>query len=264
MRNLRKEGDFGVYSRSRAVTAGSPKYSLRVPEHGSQYKMPLRILLVDNHKIMTEGIRALLEQSGGFAVVGEAGDKAEALAICNQILPDMIVMDIGLPGMNRIETLQLIVRNAPGIKVVILSMYGDEHSVVSAIRAGAQAYVLKQAASSDLLEAIRTVAAGGCYLSPDVSERLLRSIKRVGPESPPALQALSPRELQVFRLAAAGNASKDIAVTLNLAVVTVRSYRKTMMKKLGVSNVAGVTRVAFENGVVLGPCASMRRRADVE
>jgi DNA-binding NarL/FixJ family response regulator len=225
--------------------------------------MPLRILLIDDHKIMTEGIRAILEQSQEFAVIGEAGSGAEALDVCNKKPPDMIVMDIGLPGTNRIETMQIIVRNAPAIKVVILSMYGDEHSVVSAIRAGAQAYVLKQAGGCDLLEAIHKVAKGGCYLSPQVFDKLLRGIKGVGPESTPALQILSPRELQVLRLAAAGNASKDIAVMLDLALVTVCSYRKTMMKKLGVSNVAGVTRVAFENGVALGPCASMRRPADI-
>src|ERR1700675_4081170 len=120
--------------------------------------MPLRILLVDDHKIMRAGIKAILEPSQDFAVIGEAGTGTEAIGVCKQQHPDMIVMDIGLPGMNGIETTQAILRNAPGTKVVMLSIYADEHSVVSAIRAGAQAYVLKRASGIDLLEAIRTVA----------------------------------------------------------------------------------------------------------
>jgi DNA-binding NarL/FixJ family response regulator len=219
----------------------------------NKYSMPLRILLVDDHKIMIAGIRAILERNQDFAVMGEAGSGTEAIAACKQH-PDMIVMDIGLPDMNGIETTQVIVRNAPGIKVVMLSVYADEHSVVRAIRAGAQAYVLKKASGSDLLEAMRTVAKGGFYLSPQVSDYLLRGIRSTGPGSTPvnsALEILAPRELQVFRLVAAGNASKVIAAILDLGVETVRSYRKTMMRKLGVNNVAGVTQVAIATGVAV-------------
>jgi DNA-binding NarL/FixJ family response regulator len=214
--------------------------------------MPLRILLVDDHKIMRAGIRAILEPIQDFAVIGEAGSGTEAIAACKQQHPDVIVMDIGLPGMNGIEATQAIVRNAPGTKVVMLSIYGDEHSVVSAIRAGAQAYVLKKASGNDLLEAIRTVAKGGSYLSPEVSDHLFGGIRRTGQEwtaETSVLEVLAPRELQVFRLVAAGNASKDIAEILDLGLETIRSYRKTMMKKLGVNNVAGVTQIAVATGV---------------
>lgn len=214
--------------------------------------MPLRILLVDDHKIMRAGIRAMLEQSQEFAVIGEADSGIEAIAACKQKHPDMILMDIGLPGMNGIETTQVIVRSAPATKIVMLSIYEDEHSVVSAIRSGAQAYVLKTASGGDLLDAMRTVAKGGSYMSPHVSDRLLHRIQRAGPESAPtasALENLAPRELQVFRLVAAGNASKEIAVILELGLETVRGYRKTMMRKLGVSNVAGVTQIAVATGL---------------
>jgi DNA-binding NarL/FixJ family response regulator len=210
--------------------------------------MKLRILLVDDHKILLAGIRAMLDQSQDFEVIGEAETGAEAIAACKQCNPDVIVMDIGLPGMNGIETTQVIVRSAPGTRVVMLSIYCDEHSVVSAIRAGAQAYVLKQAAGRDLLEAMRAVSRGESYLSPQISANLARRMSRAGPRSSLALEILAPRELQVFRLVAAGNASKDIAVTLDLSLETVRSYRKTMMKKLGVSNIAAVTRFAIANG----------------
>lgn len=214
--------------------------------------MPLRILLVDDHKIMRAGIRAIMEQSQEFAVIGEAGTGTEAIAECKQKHPDMIVMDIGLPlpGMNGIETTQVILRSAPATKVVMLSIYDDEKSVVRAIRSGAHAYVVKQASGRDLLEALRTVAAGGCYFSPSVSGRLLQCI-RVGPHSmsASALEILAPRELQVFHLVAAGNGSKDIAVILDLGLETVRTYRKTMMRKLGVRNVAGVTQLAVAAGM---------------
>ena len=140
----------------------------------------------------------------------------------------------------------------PGVKVVILSMYDDENSVVSAIRSGARAFVLKKASSGELLDALRTVARGGSYLSSQVSDRLLARIQRGDlryPRRAARSRSLSPRELQVLRLVAEGKTSKDIAALLDLGLQTVRSYRKTMMKKLGVNNVAGLTQLALAAGI---------------
>jgi DNA-binding NarL/FixJ family response regulator len=131
-------------------------------------------------------------------------------------------------------------------------MYDDEHSVVSAIRAGARAFILKKASDANLLEALRMVAAGGMYLSPQVSDRLLNRIQTgdMNPRPLPAvLDQLSPRELQVLRMVAEGKTSKEIAVMLDLREQTIRSYRKTMMRKLGVNNVAGLTQLALANGL---------------
>ena len=161
-------------------------------------------------------------------------------------------MDIGLPGLNGVEATTEILRHIPEMKVIILSMYDDEHSVVSAIRSGARAFVLKKASDNDLLDALRTVAKGGFYLSPQVSDRLLVRIQSGDLEArpvPSALESLSPRELQVLRMVADGKTSKEIAVLLDLGLQTVRSYRKTMMRKLGVNNVAGLTQVALAAGV---------------
>jgi DNA-binding NarL/FixJ family response regulator len=136
--------------------------------------------------------------------------------------------------------------------VIILSMFDDENCVVNAIRSGARAFVLKKASSQDLLEALRAVAKGGSYLSPQVSDCLLQRIQSGDLESEPvasALAHLAARELQVLRLVAEGNSSKDIAVVLNLGLQTVRGYRKTMMKKLGVNNVASLTQLAIANGI---------------
>jgi len=214
--------------------------------------MAFNVLLVDDHKIMRDGIRAILRHSEEFTIVGEADNGSEAVQICRRKKPEIVLMDIGLPGLNGIEATQEILRHVPDTRVIILSMYDDEHSVVSAIRSGARAFVLKRASDNDLVDALRTVAKGGSYLSPQVSDRLLHRIQRGDLESKPvssALDGLSPRELQVLRLVAEGKTSKEIAVMLDLGLQTVRSYRKTMMKKLGVNNVAGLTQLALAAGL---------------
>ncbi|MGH9667555.1 MAG: response regulator [Bryobacteraceae bacterium] len=218
--------------------------------------MPFDVLLVDDHKIMRDGIKAILKHSGEFRVAGEAESGPDAVQWCKKTKPDVILMDIGLPGLNGIEATTEILRHYPEAKIVILSMYDDEHSVVSAIRSGARAFVLKKASDNDLLDALRTVAKGGSYLSPQVSDRLLTRIQRGDLEAKPmpsALEGLSPRELQVLRLVAEGKTSKEIAVLLTLGLQTVRSYRKTMMKKLGVNNVAGLTQLALAAGLTRLP-----------
>jgi DNA-binding NarL/FixJ family response regulator len=218
--------------------------------------MPYDILLVDDHKIMRDGIKAILKATEEFQVVGEAEDGAEAVVLSKRLKPDIVLIDISLPKLNGIEATGEIMRHCQETRVIILSMYDDENSVVSAIRSGARAFVLKKASDSDLLDALRTVAKGGSYLSPQVSDRLLSRIKRGDTEEkrlPQALEGLSPRELQVLRLVAEGKTSKEIAVLLDLGLQTVRSYRKTMMKKLSVSNVAGLTQLALAAGLTRFP-----------
>ena len=201
---------------------------------------------------MRDGIRALLDRSGEFSVAGEAENGAEAIQTCTETHPDLVLMDIGLPGLNGVEATTELLRHCPNAKVVILSMYDDEHSVVRAIQAGARGYVVKRASSGDLLDALRAVARGGSYLSPHISERLLVRIRRGEWEAmsrPPLLAQLTPREFQVLGMIVEGRASKEIAVMLSLGVETVRSYRKSMMKKLQVSNVAALIRVAMAAGL---------------
>lgn len=214
--------------------------------------MPFDVLLVDDHKIMRDGIKAILSRAPDFRVTGEAENGSDAVQFVKKSRPFMVLMDIGLPGLNGVETTAEILRHHPECRVVVLSMYDDENSVVSAIRCGARAFILKRASDNDLLDALRMVAQGGMYLSPQVSDRLLTRIQKGDLEArrqPTVLEALSPREVQVLRLVAEGKTSKEIAVLLDLREQTVRSYRKSMMKKLRVNNVAGLTQLALSTGI---------------
>ncbi len=213
--------------------------------------MGYKIVLVDDHKLVRDGVKTILERGSEFEVVGEADNGSDAVPLCKKLSPDLVLMDIGLPGVNGIEATSDLLRHCPDVKVIILSMYDDENSVVGAIRSGARGFVLKKASSGELLDALRTVASGGSYLSSQVSDRLLARIQRgdLQTNTRSQLDSLSPREIQVLRLVAEGKTSKEIAELLDLGLQTVRSYRKTMMKKLGVNNVAGLTQLALAAGL---------------
>src|ERR1700689_5376701 len=152
--------------------------------------MSLDVLLVDDHKIMRDGIKAILSRGNEFRVVGEAENGPDAVQFTKRLRPHLVLMDIGLPGLNGVETTQEILRFHSECKIVILSMYDDENSVMGAIRAGAKAFILKRASDMDLVEALRLVAAGGIYLSPQVSDRLLTRIQKGNIESRPSNAAL--------------------------------------------------------------------------
>ena len=223
--------------------------------------MPFDVLLVDDHKIVRYGIKAILSREQDFRVVGEAENGTEALQFIRRSPPDVVLMDIGMPGINGVEATAEITRHHPSCKVVMLSMYGDENSVLGAVKSGARGFLLKKASEGDLVEALRIVARGGAHFSAQVSDRLLSRIQKGNldlAKSPTAISSLSPRESQVLRLVAQGKTSKEIAVTLDLKEQTVRSYRKTMMKKLGVNNASSLTRLAFAAGVVSTPGPSPR------
>lgn len=219
--------------------------------------MPFNVLLIDDHRIMRDGIKAILRGSEEFHVTDEAGSGLEAIHTCQKQQPDIVLMDLPLSDANGVETMAELLRLYPRIKIIILSMYDDEHSVIGAIRSGARAFVVKNASADDLLAALRTVANGGSYLSPTVSQQVLNRVRNgafgADEHSGNALDGLAPRELQVLRFVAEGKTSKEIAVLLNIGVQTVRSYRKTMMRKLGLNNVAELTQLALASGITHFP-----------
>jgi DNA-binding NarL/FixJ family response regulator len=210
-----------------------------------------RLLIVEDHQIMREGIRTLLERTGEVTVIGEAETGADAIRMCRELHPDLVLMDVGLPDLNGVETTRELLRQFPATGVVILSMYDDEDTVISSVRAGARGYVVKRASSAELLEALRVVARGGSYLSPDVSSRLLSRIREGEPDAvrQSTSARLTGRELQVLRLIVSGKSNKEVASTLDIGVETVRSYRKSLMKKLKVKNVAGLIQAAVASGL---------------
>jgi DNA-binding NarL/FixJ family response regulator len=214
--------------------------------------MPFDVLLVEDHRIVRESIRAVIERSDDFRVIGEVDNGSDAVSFCRRTVPHLVLMDLSLPGLNGIEATSEIMRHCPSTKIVVLSMHDEDTHVVGSIRAGARGFVLKAASLNDLIDALKTVARGGSYLSPQVSDRLLARIQKGNLDASPTpavLEGLSPRELQVLRMVAEGKTSKDIAIALDLGLQTIRSYRKTMMKKLGVNNVASLTHLALAAGL---------------
>ena len=214
--------------------------------------MPFNVVLVDDHQVLRDAIKEILVRHTDFQVVGEAGSGTEASEVARRTDPDLVLMDIGLPGMNGIEATAELARHCPRARVLILSMYDDEASVMAAVRAGARGFVLKKACATELVDAMRTVVRGSTYFGAQVSDRLLSGVQvgKLRAHSRAGHETLSPREQQVLRLTAEGKSNKEVATLLHLEVHTVRSYRKTMMAKLGVSNVAELIQVASAAGLI--------------
>ncbi|RMG96736.1 MAG: DNA-binding response regulator [Deltaproteobacteria bacterium] len=209
---------------------------------------PIRVLLVEDHTIVREGLRALVDSTSVLEVVGEAGSGEEALAIAGELAPDVAVVDLNLPGLDGVETIERLHAAVPGIKVLVLSMYESPQHVRPAIRAGASGYIVKGAGLSDFLAAVRTVAEGGAFFSPEVAGYVLPS----GPEDDPSPSApqLTPREREVLRLVAEGLSTNEIAEALGLSPKTIEGHRSRLISKIGVKNVAGLVRHAIHLGLV--------------
>ena len=213
--------------------------------------MSFRVVLVDDHQVLRDAIKEILTHHPDLQVIGEAGSGSEAVEICRRSDPDLVVMDIGLPGINGIEATGELARHSPRARVLMLSMFDDEDSVLAAVRAGARGFVLKKACATELVDAMRTVVRGGTYFGALVSDRLLAGVQTGKLRSPArGHDPLSPREQQVLRLTAEGKSNKEVATLLHLEVHTVRSYRKTLMAKLGASNVAQLIQVAAAAGLI--------------
>jgi DNA-binding NarL/FixJ family response regulator len=209
----------------------------------------MRVLLVDDHKLMREGLRRILEGASGIEVVGEAQDGASALQAIPDLHPDVVVMDVGMEGMNGIEATQRLRETHPRIKVVALSAHADKRYVRNMIRAGAAAYVLKEAASEDLLRAVRAASQGEHYLSPRITGCVLEGWTAPAPEPTSAGDLLGAREREVLRLLAEGKTSKEIAVQLSLSVKTVETHRRNLAHKVGLHSIAELTKYAVREGL---------------
>lgn len=210
---------------------------------------PLRILLVDDHKLVRAGIRSLLREIEGVEVVAEASDGAEALLLAERERPDVVLMDIAMKGMNGLDAAARLRERLPAAKVVILSMHTSEEYVLLALRAGAAAYLIKDSATSELELALQSVMRGETYLSPAISRQVVeRYVQRVGEGA--AADPLTPRQREVLKRIAEGGSTKEIAFELNLSVKTVETHRAQIMERLGIRDVAGLVRYAMRTGLV--------------
>ena len=227
-----------------------PKDSLRSV---GEFRGPstTRVLLAEDHTMVRTGVRALLEGSKGFTVVGEAADGTQAVELAMSLSPDVVVMDVAMPGMSGIDATRQIRAARPSTRVVILSMYGDKQYIAESLRAGASAYLLKDAAFSELLTALDTVNAGRTYLSPAVSSVALDDyITRVRSDGEPSgAEKLSAREREVLELIAEGKTSGEIGVALGISGHTVDTHRRKIMEKLNVHNVVDLVKFAIRNGL---------------
>lgn len=209
-----------------------------------------RIVLVDDHEVVRLGLKALLERHPQFEVVGEAGNAREAVEQVTTLEPDVVVMDIRLPGTSGIEVCEEIVDQNPDIKVIMLTSYAEDEMLFSAIRAGASGYVLKQIASEELIKAIEAVGRGEALLDPAVTQRVFQEVRRaVKEEEASAFAHLSQQEKHVLQLVSEGKTNREIAKSLFLGEGTVRNYVSSILSKLGVSNRAEAAAYAVEHNL---------------
>ena len=206
----------------------------------SEDRQPIRVALVDDHELVRDGLRGLLAAMPQLEVVGEASSGAEALILVGQVRPDLLLVDIGMKDMTGLQLTEILCRQYPGMQILILSMYDHAEYVTSSIRAGARGYVLKDAASREIVAAIDAIAAGGTYYSADLLEKTV---------SPPAADdELTPREREVLQMLAQGLSNKAIARLLEISVRTVETHRLSIRRKLGVDTPAGLVKYALERG----------------
>ena len=210
------------------------------------------VLLADDHAVVRQGLRALLEAEGDIVVVGEAENGRHAVAETKKCLPDVVVMDVVMPGMNGVEATRQIVRNVPSARVLVLTSYGDEDYVAQLLQAGASGYLVKQTAAADLLKAIRQVHGGNAFFSPAIARRLRQEDREAPLSSRPVGKAvhLTSREAEVLQLVAEGFANKQIAAELDISIKTVEKHRQQAMNKLNIHDIAGLTRYAIAKGLV--------------
>jgi two-component system, NarL family, response regulator NreC len=212
----------------------------------------IRILLADDHTVVRDGLRALLEKQPDMTVVGEAADGRDSVRLAEEQSPDVVVMDIAMPNMNGIEATRRILAANPRTNVVMLSMHQDESYVLRSLKAGAKGYLLKDSLRSDVIEAIRTVSQGRSFMTRKVSrilqEDYIREMERRGLED--SYDLLTDREREILQLVAEGKTNKDVATLLNISLTTVETHRTHILQKLGLHSVPELILYAVRKGII--------------
>ena len=211
----------------------------------------IKILLADDHQIVRDGLRSMLEKQQGFQVVAEADNGKTAVDLALEFTPDVIIMDVTMPELNGIEATRMILKAFPRCKVIALSMHSDKRYVTRALKAGALGYLLKDSAFDELVKAIRTVLRNRIYLSSEINEAVVKEyLDKTEKLEQPAYSILTDRERQIVQLIAEGKTTKEIAAILNISVKTVETHRQRAMNKLNIDSIAGLTKFAIREGLV--------------
>lgn len=213
---------------------------------------PIRVVVADDHAVVREGIRHVLSTDHGFDVVAEAASGAEALTVAQATRPDVIVLDLSMPNVGGLEATAALVESVPSVRILILSVHDHEEYVLQSVRSGAHGYLRKDSSPAELREAVRTVAAGESFFSAPVAKQLLEALKAEASRDARAsrLEGITARERDILVGIAEGETNKEIAARLGISPRTVESHRESLMRKLGIRTVAGLTRLALEEGLI--------------
>ncbi|MBN8595601.1 MAG: response regulator transcription factor [Anaerolineae bacterium] len=211
----------------------------------------IRIILADDHQMLRQGLRKLLEEEQGFQVIGEAGDGIEATQLVEALQPDVLVVDMMMPGLNGLDVIRSVRQYSEHTRIIMLSMHANEAYVIEALRLGASAYLLKESGSSELIKAIHSVMAGRRFLTPALADRALEAyIAQANQPSSDPYELLTARERQVLHLAAEGHSNPEIAERLVIGVRTVETHRSNLMNKLSLKNQSELIRYAVQRGLL--------------
>jgi DNA-binding NarL/FixJ family response regulator len=210
----------------------------------------IKVLLAEDHTIVRQGIRSLLEPQMDIEVIGEAEDGLDAVKKTEELRPDVVIMDISMPKLNGIDATRLIKKNVPNAKVLVLTMHELQEYVEQILRAGASGYLVKKTAMSELINAIRAVNQGLSFLSPSVSKKIVDKYIKKTMDKGTEKEPITGRERQILQLIAEGHSNKEIAKILSLSIRTVEAHRLSIMDKLDIHDVAGLTRYAIQKGLI--------------
>jgi len=211
----------------------------------------IKVVLTDDHMIIRDGLRALLERQPDMEVVAEADNGRTALKHVKELSPDVVIMDIGMRELNGIDATRQIVKMSPGVKVLALSMYSDKRFVKEMLKAGASGYMLKDSAFTELIDAIRVIVGSKIYISPGVASIVLEDYLEDSTHRESSVRSLlTSREIEVLQLLAEGKSTKQIALSLSLSIKTIESRRARIMQKIGIDNIADLTKYAIREGIV--------------
>jgi DNA-binding NarL/FixJ family response regulator len=240
---------------SKTATKSESPANQRAPESRPQMstgKRPIRVLLADDHPVVRHGITSCLLKQPNITIIGQAIDGRDAMRKAKELLPDIVLMDIDMPNMSGLTAADVLRRENPSIKVLILSMHNHSEYVLRILQSGARGYILKNAPAEDLVRAIESVYAGDTFFSNDVARVALNQFVRGGGEGPQAIQ-VSNREREVLVAIAEGLSNKEIACRLGVGVRTVETHRERIMRKLNIHSIAGLTRFAIQKGLICVP-----------